>query len=128
MTLRSCCLYLFFSFFWLSLCGCANVAVIMDAATETLQSGERGHAVKTPSQKPQITAIPKTRASIKEYKNYFVLGFAGSQSYSLAKACLDQKPAAFETYFGLEDILLGVVSLGIYTPKTVAVWCVDGPQ
>ncbi len=42
---------------------------------------------------------------------------------SLQKVCMDQKPLAVQRVKSGEDIFLGVITAGIYSPTTVKVWC-----
>jgi hypothetical protein len=60
------------------------------------------------------------------YEDYFDTwwwGLSGSPEVSLQKVCMDQKPLAFQRVKSLEDIIISTVTLGIYAPTTVKIWC-----
>lgn len=65
------------------------------------------------SQKPAYT----------DYFDYYWFGFVGHPTVNLTEVCLDQKPMAFQRARMADDIILSVITLGIYTPVTVRVWC-----
>jgi hypothetical protein len=60
-----------------------------------------------------------------DYFDYYLLGFSGEPQVGLPSVCLDQKPVKVEQVRTVEDGLLTAVTLGIYAPMTVRVWCGD---
>lgn len=58
-----------------------------------------------------------------DYADYYVLGFVGHPEFNLQKICMDQKPYAVQRLKSAEDQTIAVLTLGIYTPATVRVWC-----
>lgn len=66
------------------------------------------------------------------YEDYFdryFFGLAGpNQEVPIAEVCLDQKPIGYKKYFSFTDGFFSVISLGIYTPITMRVWCSDPKQ
>ena len=60
------------------------------------------------------------------YEDYFDgwwWGLSGQAQVSLQKVCMDQRPYAVRRVKGAEDIALTVITLGIYSPTTIQVWC-----
>lgn len=60
-----------------------------------------------------------------DYMDYYFLGFVGHPSVNVQKVCMDQKPLALQRIFTFDDALISLVTIGIYTPWTVRVWCGD---
>lgn len=63
--------------------------------------------------------------SYEDFFDYYALGFIGRNKVDVAQVCMDQKPLLIEKRQSFEDVLIGVMTLGIYTPLTVRVWCHD---
>lgn len=68
---------------------------------------------------------PHSKPAYVDYFDYYLFGFMGRNSVSLQKACVDQKPLAFERIRSIEDGIIAFWTLGIYSPMTVKVWCGD---
>ncbi|HMN66934.1 MAG TPA: hypothetical protein PKC28_00185 [Bdellovibrionales bacterium] len=51
------------------------------------------------------------------------LGLDGDGSVTLSKVCVDQKPHAVQKVKSAEDIALSMLTLGVYSPVSVKVWC-----
>ena len=76
----------------------------------------------------QIQLAPAITPLIKpydDYNDYYLLGFVGHPKLNLNKICGEQKVLAVRRLRTGEDVLIGLVTLGIYTPTTVRIWCVD---
>jgi len=56
------------------------------------------------------------------FDNYF-LGFSGTANVNLAQVCMDQKPYAVRRLKTIEDGILTLITIGIYSPSTIKVWC-----
>lgn len=69
---------------------------------------------------------PKDKPTYVDYFDYYWLGFYGQNDVDLQKVCMDQKIFGFKTQRTFEDFFLATITLGIYTPLTVQVWCGDG--
>jgi len=67
----------------------------------------------------------KLKPVYEDYFNYYLFGFVGKATVNLQKVCVDQKPYALQRTFTFDDGLITLVTLGIYTPMTVRVWCGD---
>ena len=68
---------------------------------------------------------PDSKPSYEDYMDYYAMGFIGSPSVDMQKICMDQKPYAVQRAFTPDDALITLVTLGIYMPMTVRVWCGD---
>lgn len=68
---------------------------------------------------------PGTRAAFEDYFDYYLFGFIGQNSLDVQKVCMDQKPLAVRRLRSGEDAVIALLTLGIYTPATVRVWCGD---
>jgi len=66
---------------------------------------------------------PSKKPSYVDYFDGYLFGFIGSPSVSLARVCMDQKPYGVQKYKSGEDYFLRAITLGIYAPTTVKVWC-----
>lgn len=86
----------------LALVGCGSTPVVLD--------GKYRHG---------------TKPAYVDYFDYYVFGLVGHPTVNVQKACVDQKPLAVQRYFSVEDGVISFVTLGIYTPMTVRVWCGD---
>lgn len=58
-----------------------------------------------------------------DYMDTYWWGFSGHPELNLQKICMDQKPYGFKRYFSAEDGFITALTLGIYMPSTVQVWC-----
>lgn len=63
------------------------------------------------------------KVSYVDYFDYYIFGFIGHPSVRLTQVCMDQKPYAFQRVQTAEDGIISIVTLGIYTPATLKVWC-----
>lgn len=67
-----------------------------------------------------------SKPAYEDYFDSYLLGFAGpTPSVTVAKVCMDQKPTAIKRVQTVEDVLLTAITLGIYLPTTVRIWCAD---
>lgn len=60
-----------------------------------------------------------------DYFDYYFWGLGGSPSVDLQKVCMEQKPLIAEQARTLEDGVISLFTLGIYSSMTVRVWCGD---
>lgn len=61
-----------------------------------------------------------------DYEDHFdqyALGFVGEGEVSLQTACMDEKPKAFEVLKSSTDVMITLLTAGIYSPITARVWC-----
>ena len=67
----------------------------------------------------------RMRATYEDYFDYYFFGLSGHPEVNLQKVCMDQKVYAFKRFKSPEDAIITWVTLGIYSPATVRVWCGD---
>ena len=67
---------------------------------------------------------PAQSAAVSEIKrlDYFLAGAVGQEELSVAQVCSDGI-SAVEVRHGWREVLIGLATLGIYTPIEVEVWC-----
>lgn len=65
-------------------------------------------------------------ATYEDYFDYYWFGLSGKNSVDTQQVCMDQKPAAIRELKSVDDVLLTWITLGIYAPLTVQVWCGEG--
>lgn len=65
----------------------------------------------------------RVKPSYTDYLDSYLFGLIGKGTVNLAQVCLDQKPLAFQRVKAADDIILSILTIGIYTPSTVRVWC-----
>ena len=65
----------------------------------------------------------KATPSYVDYLDAYAFGFIGKQRVDLRAVCLDQRPYGIQTAYTVQDGLLTLVTLGIYAPTTIKVWC-----
>jgi len=68
---------------------------------------------------------PSQPPAYEDYFDYYWFGLSGNSTVDLQKVCVDQKPYGFRRLRSLQDGFIGIITLGIYTPVTVRVWCGD---
>lgn len=66
---------------------------------------------------------PSVKPTYTDYFDYYVFTLVGKNTVNLAQVCMDQKPLGFQRVKLPDDIILSVITLGIYSPVTVKVWC-----
>lgn len=66
---------------------------------------------------------PMAKPTYVDYMDSYWFGLHGQPSVSVQQVCMDQKPLAIQRVKTGEDIFLTLITLGIYTPSTVKVWC-----
>lgn len=58
-----------------------------------------------------------------DYMDYYLLGLVGQPVVNLQKVCMDQRVYGVRRRKTVEDGLITLFTLGIYSPATVEVWC-----
>ncbi|MGC2165014.1 MAG: Bor family protein [Gallionella sp.] len=72
---------------------------------------------------PQQSGKLVTQPTYEESKNFFFWGLAGEFRFDVTKICSGKKVTQMQTQQTFVNGLLGLVTLGIYSPHTVKVWC-----
>lgn len=80
-----------------------------------------------------ITIDPKSASSqtskqtsaptYEDSKNFFLWGLAGEHHVDVNKVCSDKEVAQMQSQATFADMLLTGITLGIYAPHSVKVWC-----
>lgn len=95
-----------------SLAAMALLAAVMGAsACSTVTLKEKG--VQKLAQEP----------SHEEKKSFFLFGLIGEHHVQVKDLCQGKAPRQIQAQDTVTDSLLMIVTLGIYRPRTVKVWC-----
>lgn len=66
----------------------------------------------------------ETGAVFQSQKSFFLFGLIGGEyMVYVDEVCLGKEADQIATEYTATDVLTGIFSLGIYTPRTVKVWC-----
>ena len=57
---------------------------------------------------------------------FFFWGLAGTANVNVEDICNHRNPAQLQTQRTFVDSLLGIITLGIYSPRSAKVWCEGG--
>ncbi len=68
---------------------------------------------------------PLGKPSFSDYRAFYFWGMLQTKHFSLNQACPNQIPLRIRSYASLEDVLVTTFTLGIYTSRTLDVWCTD---
>ena len=68
---------------------------------------------------------PGNKPSYEDYFDTYIFGFVGDNELNLSSVCMDQKIYGFHRFHSLTDGILAYITLGMYIPMTVQVWCGD---
>ncbi|WP_371189499.1 Bor family protein [Thalassotalea maritima] len=72
---------------------------------------------------PEQTVKLSTKPSYQESKHFFLWGLAGEHRVNVTEICGDQKVTQMQSQQTFIDGVLGIVTLGVYAPHSVKVWC-----
>lgn len=72
-----------------------------------------------PQQSPKLSSEPTFQAS----KSFYLWGLVGEHRVDTAAICNGAEPKQMQSQQTFTDGLLGIITLGIYLPHTVKVWC-----
>ena len=64
-----------------------------------------------------------TKPTYQERKNFFFWGLVNDHSVDAVAACEGEQPRQMQSQQTFTDGLLGVVTLGIYAPRSARIWC-----
>lgn len=64
-----------------------------------------------------------SRDSYEKSQPFFIYGLGQTTEFDVDQACGKRKPSIVETKQTFVDGLLGAVTFGIYTPRTLQVYC-----
>ena len=77
-----------------------------------------------------VTVSPKgsshvysTQPDFERSYNFFLFGIVGDHSVNVQKICKNKSVKQMQTQDTFLNGFLGIITLGIYTPRTARVWC-----
>jgi len=77
----------------------------------------------TATVRPEGGAKVDTDASWQERQHFFVYGLVGESRIDVQEVCSGRDATQLQTRQQFVDGLLGLVTIGIYAPRTAKVWC-----
>ncbi|MDN3378615.1 MULTISPECIES: Bor family protein [unclassified Pseudoalteromonas] len=72
---------------------------------------------------PQQVAKLSSKPSYQDSRPFFMWGLVGEQRVDVKQVCGEQDVVQMQSQQTFIDGALGLVTLGIYAPHTVKVWC-----
>lgn len=72
---------------------------------------------------PQQVAKLSSKPSYQDSRPFFMWGLVGEQRVDVKKVCGDQTVVQMQSQQTFTDGALGLITLGIYSPHTIRVWC-----
>lgn len=72
---------------------------------------------------PQRMAKLSAQPSYQDSRPFFMWGLVGQQRVDVRKVCGEQAVVQMQSQQTFTDGALGLVTLGIYAPHTIRVWC-----
>ncbi|MBE0459027.1 Bor family protein [Pseudoalteromonas sp. KG3] len=72
---------------------------------------------------PQKIAKLTSEPTYQDSRPFFMWGLVGEQRIDVKKVCGDQTVVQMQSQQTFTDGALGLVTLGIYAPHTIKVWC-----
>jgi hypothetical protein len=70
------------------------------------------------------TGLPADKANrYEEYHDGWGFGFAGQAGANVKDACPSDRIARVRNYFSPEDLLIALITAGIYTPRSTTIIC-----
>lgn len=72
---------------------------------------------------PQKIAKLSDKPTYQDSRPFFMWGLVGEERVNVKKVCGDQTVVQMQSQQTVIDGALGLVTLGIYAPHTVKVWC-----
>ena len=77
----------------------------------------------TVTPQPQRGAKLITEPSHQKSHDFFLFGFVGEKTVDVKNICSDQSVRQMQSQQTILDSALSLITFGIYTPRTVKVWC-----
>jgi hypothetical protein len=75
-----------------------------------------------PDGRAKVTSEP----SYQDSKSFYFWGLVGEHHVDVQRICNGKEPVQMQSQQTFKDGLLGVVTLGIYSPHSTKVWCSRG--
>ena len=70
-------------------------------------------------EKPDLNAVNSKKIT----QDFFLVGIGQEKEIDVKEVCGSKKPDWAQTQFSAKDAILGVITFGIYTPRTVDIYC-----
>ena len=64
-----------------------------------------------------------TTPTYSKSNSYFFWGLVGEEHMDVTKTCSGKTPKQIQAQTTFVDGLLGAITLGIYAPRTISIWC-----
>ena len=64
-----------------------------------------------------------TTPDFEESQHFFIFGLVGDRVLEIDEVCDDAGARQLQTQDRIQDQLLGILTLGIYMPRTAKIWC-----
>ncbi len=65
----------------------------------------------------------ETEPTYSESLPFFIVGLIGEHDVNVSEICKGSSPVQMQTQDSFMNSFLGIVTFGIYTPRTAKVWC-----
>lgn len=91
------------------ICLLVFITTLSACYTTTIRPEGKMKSVKTPS--------------FERSYDFFIFGLVGENSVDTSQACQKGTVEQMQAQSTFVDSLLGIITLGIYTPRTAKVWC-----
>ena len=80
-------------------------------------------ACSTVTIQPEPITKQISEPSYEDSKPFFLWGLVGEERVDVRKICEDKEVIQMQSQQTFEDGFLGLITLGIFSPHTVKVWC-----
>jgi hypothetical protein len=75
--------------------------------------------------KPSSDIVVRDTPNYQDTRNFFFWGLMGEERVNVTEVCNDERVAQMQSQQTFVNGLLGAITLGIYAPHSVRVWCED---
>ncbi len=72
---------------------------------------------------PAGTKRRSSEPTLVQRKSFYAFGLVGDQSIDVRMACGSQQPVQIQARTTGTDFVVSILTLGIYTPRSVRIWC-----
>ncbi|NND36137.1 MAG: Bor family protein [Gammaproteobacteria bacterium] len=74
---------------------------------------------------PRSEIVVRDEPSYEQTRDFFLWGLVGEERVNVTEACDGKAVAQMQSQATFVNGFLGLITLGIYSPHTVKVWCED---
>jgi len=64
-----------------------------------------------------------SKPTFEQRQDFYLWGLVGESHIDTTRVCFKNGPAQMQSEMTVVDALLGIVTLGIYSPETAKIWC-----